>query len=72
MREILSGEIFQIALAVLEVESPLKKNLPGEANRILGRIEGYDESLTKLKTLGEYSSRVNIDNDEVIEGEKNG
>jgi hypothetical protein len=70
MREITEMEAFQIALEVLANESPLKRKEQGDANRVLGRVEGYDECLTKLRRLSTYTARPNIDNPDVVEIEQ--
>lgn len=70
LKEIFKMEAFQIALEVLSNESPIKQRQEGDASRLLGRIEGYDECMSKLKRLASYTARPNIDNQEVIDVEE--
>jgi hypothetical protein len=63
MRELLEQPPFQEFLQVCEDSSPLKRREFGDANRILGRIEGYDELLGKIKKAGLYPVDTNIESD---------
>lgn len=71
LRELLSSETFLIAISILENEGPLKQRAKdADANRVLGRIEGFDEYATRLKRLALYTSQTNIDNDAVTPTEE--
>lgn len=63
MRELLEKEEFQEFLQACEDSSPLKRRDQGDPNRILGRIEGYDELLGKIKRSDVRPTNMNVDND---------
>lgn len=67
LREIFEMEAFQIAVEVLNNEGPIKQKQEGDASRILGRAEGYDDYASKLKRLSSYVTRPNIDNPAVTD-----
>lgn len=67
MRETLTSEFFQIALQTLIEEGPLSQ--PDEnlsAERKLGRIEGADDVIRRMKQLATYNRQVVVDNPEVV------
>jgi hypothetical protein len=67
MRGILNEEFFQIALQTLVEEGPLSQ--PDEnlsADRKLGRIEGADDVLRRMKRLASYNRELNVDNPKVV------
>jgi hypothetical protein len=67
MRDTLNAEFFQIALQTLVEEGPLRANDEGlSAERKLGRIEGADDVLRRLKELATYTRQTNVDNPEVV------
>ena len=68
LREILEGEIFKTAQEILKAEGPLKKrDSNANSDRILGRIEGFDEYESKLADLANYLPQKNVLNDEVVD-----
>ncbi len=70
LREILESEVFKAAQEVLQAEGPLKKREQGNADRILGRVEGYDDYASKLAELAHYSNPQNLLNEQVVDLEE--
>jgi hypothetical protein len=68
VRAFLASETFAEAKKVLEAEGPLRKRDPAiSADRMLGRIEGYDDYASNLASLATHAPQGNLINQEVVD-----
>lgn len=70
VREFQETETFTFVLEALTSDGPLKRKEVGNAERILGRVEGYEECLDRLRSLGVYQAHVRIENEQVTDLEE--